>query len=291
MSFDYCIGNPPYQGDNHQQLYPDFYQAAKDIADCVDMIFPTGWQEPKVTNNLGKLNTPDVKEDEQIVFIDKRQNAFNGVTGAEWTNIILWKRNYDNGLEGKQLVYTNGENPEQVQLVWDKNDLASVVPYPILLDINKKVMALNETSIDTIIEPQTKFNLDKLYAEHPELKEIIGSDGKDKRLRNDAFDKLSVFTDTIIDSDDVKIFGLSERIRTEKYIHRRYLDTTPKSFMQYRTLLPEAAGVGFGCKLSKSIIIEPTEGFTQTFLSFGGFEDKIQAESCAKYITTKFART
>ena len=290
MKFDFCIGNPPYQGDNHQQLYPDFYLAAQDIAGCIEMIFPTGWQQPKNANNLAKLNTKEVKEDRQIVLINNVQNVFPNVSGAEWTNVIIWKKGYDNHLNGQQLVYTNGQVPEKKKLVWDKSDLSSIVPYPIILNINDKVIALNEKSIDNIIESQTKFNLDNLYKEHPEFKSIIGSNGKDKRVRNDAFNKISLFTNVPMKSDDVKIFGLFNRQRTVRYIHRRYLDVTPKSFMQYRVLLPEAAGVGFGCKLSRSIIIEPNQGLTQTFISFGGFDKKQDAVNCAKYIKTKFVR-
>lgn len=69
MKFDFCAGNPPYQGDNHKQIYTDFYLAAREIADCVELIFPVGWQDPKTANNLGKLNKQDIKEDKQIVFI------------------------------------------------------------------------------------------------------------------------------------------------------------------------------------------------------------------------------
>ena len=47
MKFDVVIGNPPYQGDNHQQLYPDFYLQARKCANQACLIFPTGWQEPK----------------------------------------------------------------------------------------------------------------------------------------------------------------------------------------------------------------------------------------------------
>lgn len=290
MKFTAVIGNPPYQGDNHQQLYPDFYLGGRIIAEKLCLIFPTGWQEPKTANNLAKLNTPEIKEDPQIVFIDNRQNVFAGITGAEWTNIIMWKKGYDNGLHGKQLVRTDGINPEERQLVWDKSDLSAIVPYETLLTISNKVLEKNKISIDTIIESQTKFNLDALYEEHPELSTVLGNDGRDRRVRNDAFEKINLFTEEPTEEEEVKIFGLYERRRVERFIPKRYLDTSQKSLMQYKVLLPEAAGVGFGCKLSKSVIAKPNEGLTQTFISFGGFDKEQYAENCAKYIRTKFAR-
>lgn len=111
MKFDVVIGNPPYQGEAKQQIYTDFYLMGINIGNTVDMIFPTGWQQPKNNNNLSKLNKKDIKEDRQIIQIDNRHNAFPGVSGAEWTNIILWSRNYDNGLNGSQLILTDGATP------------------------------------------------------------------------------------------------------------------------------------------------------------------------------------
>ena len=290
MKFDYCIGNPPYQ-DGKMQVYPVFFDSAKKIGNCVDMIFPVGWQAPKKANGLKILNNKETKEDCQIMLIDNVDDVFPAhVTGAKHTNIIVWKRDYDNGLDGKQLIYTNGQSPVEKQLIWNKADLSAIVPYPILLDIKDKVCVSGFVSIDSIIESQTKFDLDALYSEHPELKSIIGSGGRDKRVRNDAFSKLFIFTETPVDDDDVKVFGLLDRQRTYRFVHRRYLDMSPISFSQYRVILPEAAGVGFGCKLSKSIVIEPFVGLTQTYISFGGFDDKQAADNCSRYISTKFLR-
>ena len=57
-----------------------------------------------------------LKKDKQIVFIDNRQNVFPGITGAEWTNFILWKKGYDNELDGAQLIFTNGIMKEEIVL-------------------------------------------------------------------------------------------------------------------------------------------------------------------------------
>lgn len=93
MKFDAVVGNPPYQGNNHQQIYPYFYLAARKTSNnYVSLIFPTGWQEPKNANNLSKLNNPEIKADRQIIHIDNCQNVFPGISGAEWVNIILWQK-------------------------------------------------------------------------------------------------------------------------------------------------------------------------------------------------------
>ncbi len=116
MKFNAVVGNPPYQGANHQQIYPYFYLASIKLGNIVSLIFPTGWQQPKNAHNLSKMNTPEVKKDRQIVSIDNKQNVFSDIAGAEWTNVILWKKGYDNGLNGSQLIYTNGKCPKEIEL-------------------------------------------------------------------------------------------------------------------------------------------------------------------------------
>ena len=49
------------------------------------------------------MNNTDVKYDKQIVYIDDIFDVFKGVYGAKNTNIVYWKKGYDNGLNGKQL--------------------------------------------------------------------------------------------------------------------------------------------------------------------------------------------
>lgn len=43
--------------------------------------------------------------------------------------------------------------------------------------------------------------------------------------------------------------------------------------------------------LSTPLIGEPLIGYTQTFISIGSFDNRFEAESCMKYIKSKFART
>lgn len=111
--FDYLVSNPPYQV-GYYQLYTDFYLVARKIANNVSMIFPEGWQRGTNGNGLEQMNTPEIKEDPQIVMIDNCGNTlFNAATTA---NIIVWKRGSDNGLEGMQRVYRQGDNPAIIKL-------------------------------------------------------------------------------------------------------------------------------------------------------------------------------
>lgn len=271
MKFDYCIGNPPYQGDNHQQLYPDFYQAAKNIADCVDMIFPTGWQEPKNKHNLDKLNTEDVKADKQIVLIDNQFNVFN-MAGANWTNIILWKRDYDNGLEGKQLVYTNSANPEQRKLIWDKTDIKKP---PELLGLFKCVKDVgNFVSIQTVTTGQTPYGLYTNVITEP-----------------DTYG-LPPMNDTRINDTDIKIYAT----KCVKYIPFDYpIPKRTVAMDKYKVFVPYAWGnlTGnqyLGGAYADVIVAMPNEICTQTYLESGSFDNIEQAKAHAKYLMSKFLR-
>ena len=126
MKFDVIVGNPPYQ-DGNNQIYTYFYVNGIKNASVVDLIFPVGWQGTSSANLLSKLNNEEIKRDCQIVSIDNKQGVFEGIAGAEWTNIILWKKDYDNGLDGRQKILTNGADEKVVLLPISKEDIENLI--------------------------------------------------------------------------------------------------------------------------------------------------------------------
>lgn len=273
MKFTYVIGNPPYQGVNHQQIYTDFYLQSRMISDCTELIFPVGWQEPKNANNLSKLNNPEIKEDPQIVFIDNKQNVFPGISGAEWTNIIMWKKDYNNGHNGKQLILTNGTNPEIKRLSWDKKNLTK--PFEIdeiarIVEQDSRFKSISEiTSVlkpyglrTDVIKDYKKYNLAPLYNE------------KQK-------------------DNDIKIYAKSGLVLYVPFDYQ-----FPKkgvAFSNYKVFIPYAwgnmsEGSGLGGAFSDIIIGFPFEACTETYLESGSFNDYETAKKHAKFLMTKFAR-
>ena len=272
MKFDVVIGNPPYQGDNHQQLYPDFYLQARKCANQACMIFPTGWQEPKTANGLGKLNKEDIKHDKQIVIIDNRQNVFPDVSGAEWTNIVLWKRFYDNGLDGKQRILTDGENPQDIRLLINKSDKEK--PEEIIERARIVSGFSGFKSMQTITSVLKPYGLRTDVIRDPRkygLPEIF-----DKKMND----------------DDMVLYG--DR-RKKYYIAKDYpLPRTSVAFDKYKVLYTYAwggmDGKYLGGSYSNIIIAEPFEICTETYQEQGAYSTKDEARKHAKYILTRFAR-
>lgn len=274
MKFNAVVGNPPYQGVNHQQIYPYFYLISIKISSkYVSLIFPTGWQEPKNANNLSKLNNEEVKSDKQIVKIDNRRNIFPGVSGAEWVNILLWQKGYDNELKGDQLIYTDGQKPQQVKLLWNKSEIAK--PNEIL-------------RLWGIISNSVGFN--------PLQK--ITSTSKPYGIRKDVFVNykkygLAEFNEKQMDKTDIKVYGSFGETRFVPFNYA--LPQKTMAFNKYKVLVGSAWGnmsenAGLGGAYANVIIAKPYEICTETYQESGCFDSIETAKKHAKYLLTKFAR-
>lgn len=268
MKFNTIVGNPPYQFSNHQQIYPYFYQISKKIGKYVTLIFPTGWQEPKNGNNLRILNTPEVKNDSQIRFIDNRQNVFVGVPGAEWVNIIFWQQGYNNNLSGKQNILTNGKNLEIKELLIDKKQIQKPKEIIKLAEIVTKQKDF--VSLSTVTSARKPYGLDTKVFDDP-LKYRL-----EKRSK-----------------DDIKVYGSKGEIR---YIDRNTNFTKEsKGLDKYKVFVPYAWGnwsetSGLGGAFSDIIIGLPYEICTEYCLESRHFDTFEEAQKHAKFLNTRFAR-
>ncbi|MBO7656480.1 MAG: DEAD/DEAH box helicase family protein [Alphaproteobacteria bacterium] len=273
MNFAACVGNPPYQ-DGHHQIYPYFYLAAQKLGKCVSLIFPKGWQEPKDSNNLKMLNNKDVKSDEQIVFVDNRHNVFPGISGAEWTNIILWKKDYDNGLNGKQLIYTDGKNPEEVELLTDKQDIKK--PKEIDSIVNK-VNKLNEQKIISLVSARKPYGFEADPLDNPNKYGLVV---KDKATQS-----------------TVRLFGKKDgEGRAFINIEKSGLPKSSPLLDCWKLFVVKAWGNmdekrGFlGGSYSDLLIAHPGDCCSEMYLEVGPFANKKIAENAKKYFYTKFFR-
>ena len=274
MKFTAVVGNPPYQGENRQQIYPDFWTTSVKIADVSCMIFPVGWQEPKDANNLRKMNKENVKRDRQIVNINNIEDAFPGVSGAKWTNIILWKKGYDNGLSGKQLIFENGESPEKRLLPIDKLDIEK--PREII-DLAKKVK-----SFSGFLSMQTITSVLKPYGLRTDV------------IKDPSKYGLPSIYNKRISETDIKLYSSKGKVF---YVPRDYpFPSSDNQLSAYKVFVPYAWGNWsasspfLGGAYANVIVAGPNEACTETFQEQGGYSDELSAWNLAKYINTKFAR-
>jgi type II restriction enzyme len=165
------------------------------------------------------------------------------------------------------------------------------IPYAELKSIyDKTIIASVSQSISEIIYTQTRYDLDSLYDSHPEMREVIGSNGKDKRFRNNAFEKVSVFTDAAT-VDSIEVLGLLKNKRVRKYISRSFVDENHENLNKWKVLVARANGSGaFGEILSTPVVAGPGVGYTQSFIGIGSFDAQNEAEACLKYLKGRFAR-
>ena len=280
MKFDVIIGNPPYQeertGDNKQfapPVYNFFIDEAHKVANISELVTPARFlfnagSTPKEWN-AKMLNDKHFK----ILHYENDSTKFFGGTSITGGVVISC---YDNNREF--------------------NPIRTFTIFPELNSIMTKVTVRKDfTSLVDIIDIQSRFNLAILLKEYPEYTDATGG-GKDNRLEKNIFEKVSLFTDSHTNSDDIKILGIYNRERTWKFINRKYVETTQACLFKYKVIVSVSNG-GAGNLgdnpvriIGSPIIQRPGEGYTRTFIGIGAFEKKEEAENCSKYVLTRFAR-
>lgn len=276
--FDYVIGNPPYNedfensGDNGnfaKPVYNQFIDAAYQVSDKVELIHPARFlfnagSTPKAWNEK-MLNDPHFK-----------------VLSYEADSSKVFSNTDIKG--GIAISYRGADK--------SFGAIKTFTAFSELDGIVSKAAVTNENySIASIVYTQVRFDLEALYADCPEYRSVIGSNGKDRRFRNNAFDKIKLFTDIPTNADDIKVLGILKNKRTWKYIPLKYVDMSHENINKWKVLVPRANGSGaLGEVLSTPLIGEPLIGYTQSFIGIGSFDTEYEAIAVIKYIKSKFAR-
>ena len=275
MKFDFVIGNPPYQdetiGDNATYappVYHLFINSAYEVGEKVELITPARFlfnagSTPKAWNK-------QMLEDEHLKILHYEQKS--------------------------DKIFSNTDIKGGVCISYhDKTKnfgaIQTFTPYELLRTSSDRVSKISSQSLSEIIYTQNRFSLEELYRDYPNLKNSIGSDGKDKRFRNNIFDKIPLFLSELNSNDDIAVIGVINNKRVWRYIAQKYVDTVHENLFKYKVIVPRANGRGaLSDVLSSPVVISPNQGYTQTFIGIGAFDTKNEAENCLKYIKTKFAR-
>ena len=274
MKFDYAIGNPAYQETQEQTsdkpIYNDFMDEAYKIADKVEMITPA-----RFLFNAGK--TPKAWNEKMLADEHFKVLAYEQDSSKVFSNTDI--------KGGVAITYRD-----------DKKKFGAIGVFSTFKELNSilgKVIHTNDfLTLDDYIVQQNRWDLDALYADHPEAINKIGSKGKERRLTTPIFSSLPVFHEEKLSDDDLQIIGLISNKRHFKYVSRKYIDMNHKNLMKYKVIVPASNGTGaIGEVLSTPLIGEPLIGYTQSFIGFGWFDTYPEADACCKYIKSKFART
>lgn len=261
MKFDIVIGNPPYQEEtkdtSDKPIYNYFMSEAYKFADKVCFITPA-----RFLFNAGK--TP------------KKWNA--KMLNDKHLKVAYYEQDSSN-------VFPNTDIKGGVAITYrdtQKNfgKIGTFTHFEELNNILRKVVDDRFESIFPIISVQMDYKF------KPEYKILQAG------LTSNIFEKQSeLFSKDKASEKQAKIMGRFNSKRTYRFIDEKYL-ILPENYNKFKVFLPESNGSGaIGEVLSTPLVGEPLVGHTQTFISFGAFDNREEAENLLKYIKTKFART
>ena len=276
--FDFIIGNPPYQKDtkgnnmSYTPIYPYFMELSYLLSNKTVLITPA-----RFLFNAGNTKT----KWNQKMLDDKHLKVLKFFPDSR---VVFSNANVVGGV-----VVTLRDTSQ------DFGAIKAFITNPVLKRIKDKVWTQTKNNIIPIMFLQNKFDLDALFEKYPNAKKDIKT--KEKRLKSNIFSKRNIpFKEYQKNDNYVKILGLEDYQRTYKYINR-YLITDNGNLNNYKVILPQSYGSGnlgwtnIVTLIGKPEIGVPNEGYTQTFISFGRFKTKKEAQNCLKYLKSKFART
>ena len=283
MKINAVVGNPPYQivnkgnGNGSEPIYHLFIDIAKNIGDIATLIHPARFlfnvgKTPKEWNQ-NMLNDPHFK----IVdyWVDS-SFVFPGVEINGGIAVSLWNKNI---LYGKIGFFS---------------------AFKELHSILAKVSSKKETSFSTIVGPRELYSLtNSLYDENPSMN---GRQSKGHKYSLGA-NIFNVFPELFYDkkpqneNEYLQVYGRFENQRCYKWVRASYI-TKADNLTKYKILISKADGAAgkIGSPipariLGKMEIAKPNVVYTDTFIGIGCFTTPEEAESCNKYIMSKFART
>ena len=275
MKFDVVIGNPPYQEEtkdtSDKPIYNYFMDNAYKVANRVCFITPARFlfnagKTPKKWNEK-MLNDEHLK----VAYYEQDSSKiFNGTDIKGGVAITYRDVNKDFGKIG---TFTHFE------------ELNSTL---------RKVLDFEEDSdfLDSLYysTDSHKFT-SKMHEDFPEARDKL-SKGHEKTVASSVLYRLpEIFTKERKNKQDLKFIGVINNKRKWRYIAPEYIEEHP-NLRKFKVMLPGSNGSGaIGEVLSTPLVGEPLVGHTQTFISFGAFETREEAENLLKYIKTKFART
>lgn len=274
MKFNAVVGNPPYQetSDNNTRdmsIYYLFMDAAFKISDVVSFITPA-----RFLFNAG--STP------------KQWNT--KILNDEHFKVVWYKPDSNDvfpsvDIKGGVAVTLRNENDN-----YGKIGVFSALPE---MNLILKIISRNcSVYLDNIVSSRGCYRLSDLFFTDFKTEATRIGSGTGNMIASNVMEKIpEAFLEKVDDkSDYVKLLGRVNNSRTYRYINKKYIMNN-EYLNSYNVILPESNGSGlFGECLSTPMISNIFEGASDTFISIGIFDTKIEANNLLKYLKTKFVR-
>lgn len=273
--FDYVISNPPYQieggggGSNALNIYPDFMLSGKRLAKHSTMIHPA-----RAFFGAGRFNADIVKEinnDRSFVCHEYLENAEEVFSKTDITGGLMISA-YSKGTKNEPMI----ERLVPKELLAVKNKVTNLGSFA---DISNSMGSYNDNKLS-----------DKAYEEY---KEYMDSMKHTHTFVSNVLVNVSpIFKEQDPGSDDyISVFGVIKNKRTKRWIHKKFVNEDKEYMKKWKVFVPGSNGAVQRGGIGTPAIGAPGEIATQTFIPFGMFETRQDAENCEKYLKTKFARS
>ena len=273
VKFDVVIGNPPYQEDTDNNrdtpIYHHFMELSYAVADKVVLITPGRFlfkagQTPRSWNEK-MLSDEHLK----VIYYEQKSSEIFPNTDIKGGIVVTYHNSKENF-----------------------GAIGQFISIPELNGILHKVVNRQDfKAISNIHFGNSTYKLTKnVYEDFPEFEERV-SRAERFSVGSNVFERFpEIFFNEKQNDDDIQIYGRKNNERTYQWVKKEYISDHP-NLTKYKIFVPGANGSGaLGEVLSTPLIGEPLIGYTQTFISFGAFDSKEEAENLLKYIKTKFAR-
>lgn len=320
--FDYCVSNPPYQktigGATVLNIYPAFMLFGSRIAENSSMIHPA-----RAFKGAGRVVQEDVDEilnnqhfgivesfDRGVdvfpntdikggVYITKYDNSripdrqLKDFHDVELTSILNKVLNHNSFISLSSAIYSFNDNKISQSFRNEFSELIKDAPNKVNLKTNiLKTIPQLFTGDDLTVEYMKYVNKDYIS---DDLRDKVNSEMCSVNLSelklNESNDN-NTLANCLLNDERLLILGYANGKRQVREVLRKdFVNVDERWIGKWKVFVPAANGSGImGEKISQPFIGSENMIATQTYITFGMFDNKDEAVNCAKFLKTRFAR-
>lgn len=278
MKFNAVVGNPPYQleggsgGTSDSPVYQYFAENALTLTNkYTSLIMPSRWFAGGRENLIGDFRKRMLESQilRKIFVYDDSHDIFPVVEIKGGLCYYLSDKYYQGNCE-----YYLFDNNNMSMTLRDLRDFDIIIKYPILAEIVKRVMFVNDNglTVETIVSNDTPFG--------------ISTNPKESKKN-----PLKVFP-TKDASHNTKLFYIDKSKRKVEYVNEKDIIKNRTMINVEKVFIP--SGYGAGERFPHQILGIPEYGGTNSVCSqsfmYAAFTSSIEAKNFMKYLSTKFFR-